>query len=161
MDLSKILTIAGKGGLYSVVSQSKNGFIVESLTDGKKIPVFASNQSSSLEDISVFTKAEDIPLKQVLWKIYQKEDGQPAIDTKIASNQQLRDYFREVLPEFDEERVYNSDIKKVIAWYNLLVQKDLISDPNLEEQADESSEEQTQNPEEQETSEGASEEKSE
>lgn len=135
MDLSKILTIAGKAGLYSVVSQSKTGLIVESLEDGKKIPVFASHQTSSLEDISLFTYGEDIPLKEVLWKIHEKENGKPAIDPKSPSNE-LKKYLESVLPEFDKERVYTSDIKKLLLWYNILLEKGMITAPE-EEQAEE------------------------
>lgn len=131
MDLSKILTIAGKGGLFSVVSQTKNGLIVESLVDGKKTPIFASHQTSSLEDISIFTYGEDIPLKEVLWKIHEKEQGKPAPNPK-SSAAELKAYFETVLPEYDKERVYVSDIKKVLSWYNLLLEKGLITPPQEE-----------------------------
>lgn len=111
-----------------MVSQTKTGLVVESLADGKKMPVFASHQTSALEDISIFTYGEDISLKKVLWKIHQKEDGKPAISSK-ASSEELKAYFQEVLPEYDKERVYVSDIKKVISWYNLLLEKNLITEP--------------------------------
>ncbi len=120
MDLSKILTIAGKSGLYKVVSQTSNGVIVESLSDGKKMPVFASHRSSSLEDISLFTLSEDKPLKEVLWEIYKKEDGKPAIDPK-SDPDKLKSYFEEVLPDYDKDRVYTSDKKKVLTWYHILL----------------------------------------
>jgi hypothetical protein len=143
MDLSKILAISGKSGLFKIVSQTKGGLIVESLTDGKKIPVFASHRSSVLEDISMFTYGEDVPLKNVLWSIFQKEDGkQASIDPKADGNQ-LRDYFESVLQDHDKERVYTSDIKKVIGWYNQLLEHNLITEPKEEnsEESAESSEE--------------------
>jgi hypothetical protein len=139
MDLSKILAISGKSGLFKIVSQTKGGLIVESLTDGKKIPVFASHRSSVLEDISMFTYGEDVPLKNVLWSIFQKEEGkQASIDPKADGNQ-LRDYFESVLQDHDKERVYTSDIKKLIGWYNQLLEHNLITEP-LEEKADETAE---------------------
>jgi hypothetical protein len=136
MDLSKIMAISGKSGLFKIISQARGGLIVESLTDGKKMPVFASHRSSVLEDISMFTYTEDIPLKNVLWSIFQKEDGKEiSIDLK-ADGSVLYDYFQSVLPEFDKDRVYPSDIKKVLVWYNQLLQHDLISEPKDEEEAE-------------------------
>ena len=134
MDLSNILTISGKSGLYKVISQTKSGLVAESLTDGKKIPVFLSDRSSALEDISIFTQTEDVPLKEVLLKIFEKEDGKPCIDPK-EDPAKLKDYFESILPDYDQERVYISDIKKVFAWYNLLLSKDMIKpeEPEKEE----------------------------
>ncbi len=132
MDLSKILAISGKNGLFKVVSQSKTGLIVESLTDGKKLPVFASDRSSSLDDISIFTYGEDLPLKEILLRIFEKEEGKPTLDAK-SKPEELKAYFEGIVPEYDKERVYQSDIKKLISWYNLLVEKDLISKPEAEE----------------------------
>jgi len=141
MDLSKIMAISGKSGLFKIISQARGGLIVESLSDGKKMPVFASHRSSVLEDISMFTYTEDIPLKNVLWSIFQKEDGREvSIDLK-ADGSALYDYFESVLPEFDKDRVYPSDIKKVLAWYNQLLQHDLISEPKEEEEAEAEKEE--------------------
>lgn len=141
MDLSKIMAISGKGGLFKIVSQTKGGLIVESLTDGKKMPVFATHRSSVLEDISMFTYTEDIPLKNVLWSIHQKEEGKKAsIDLK-ADGKELFDYFESVLPDFDRDRVYPSDVKKVLQWYNLLLEHELISEPLEEEQQQEDQEE--------------------
>jgi len=142
MDLSKILTISGKSGLFKVVSQTKNGLVVESLVDGKKIPVFVSDRSSALEDISIFTVTEDIPLKQVLLKIFEKEDGKPCIDPK-EDPAKLKAYFETILPDYDPDRVYISDIKKLFAWYNLLLEKEMITpeEPEKEEKEAENSEE--------------------
>lgn len=134
MDLSKILAISGKSGLFKIISQTRGGLIVESLSDGKKIPVFAAHRSSVLDDISMFTYTEDVPLKKVLWSIYQKEDGKEiSIDIKSDGNV-LFDYFESVLPDFDRDRVYASDIKKVLAWYNQLLEHDMISEPKDEEE---------------------------
>ncbi len=130
MDLSNILTIIGKSGLFKVVSQTKNGLVVESLTDGKKIPVFLSDRSSALEDISIFTITEDIPLKEVFLKIFEKEEGKPCIDPKENAGK-LKAYFETILPDYDQERVYISDIKKVFAWYNLLLEKGMITPEEL------------------------------
>lgn len=132
MDLSKILTVSGKSGLFKVVSQTKSGLVVESLNDGKKIPVFLSDRSSALEDISIFTLTEDIPLKDVLLKIFDKEEGKPCIDAK-EDPAKLKAYFETILPDYDRERVYISDIKKVFAWYNLLLEKEMITPEEPEE----------------------------
>ncbi len=125
MDLSKIMTISGKGGLFTLVAQTKTGAIVESMTDGKRFPVFTHEKMSSLEEISVFTTGEDAPLKDVLKKMYEKQEGKAAIDPK-SDGAILRQFFAEVLPEFDQDRVYTSDIKKIIAWYNQLIEKNLL-----------------------------------
>ncbi|MFP4287617.1 MAG: DUF5606 domain-containing protein [Bacteroidota bacterium] len=141
MDLSKILAISGKGGLFKIVSQSKGAIIVESLKEKKKFPVFAAHRSSVLEEISVFTNDEDVPLKDVLWKIYQKENGgKVSINIKSEGNV-LLDYFEEVLPDFDKDRVYPSDIKKILGWYNILLENDLISEPKDENKDKETEEE--------------------
>lgn len=132
MDLSKILAISGKGGLFKIVSQSKGAIIVESLKEKKKFPVFATHRSSVLEEISVFTNDDDVPLKNVLWNIYQKEDGKKvSVDIK-SEGSILLNYFEEILPDFDKDRVYPSDIKKILGWYNILLENDLISEPKDE-----------------------------
>jgi len=107
------------GGLYKVVAQSKNGFIVESLTDSKRIPINSSQRISTLVDIAVFTTNEDMPLKEVFKKIQAADGGKLTVDPK-ADQAVLKDYFKKVVPEFDEERVYASDIKKILTWYDLL-----------------------------------------
>ena len=141
MDLSKIMSISGKSGLFKIVSQSRGSVIVESMTDGKKMPVFTTHRSSVLEDISMFTNDEDIPLKDVLWNIHQKEEGKAvSIDPK-SGQEQLKAWFEEVLPDYDRERVYPSDIKKVISWYNLLLENQLIAEPVKEETEGENAEE--------------------
>lgn len=132
MDLSKILSIAGKPGLYSMVSSTKNGVLVESLVDGKRIPAFSHERISSLEEISVFTEIEDVPLKQIFHSMYNITNQQQALSHK-SSTTELAAFFESVLPEYDRDRVYASDIKKIVQWYNLLQAKGLI---DLEEPTD-------------------------
>ena len=130
MKLDKVLSISGKPGLYELKTQTRDGFLAESLIDGKKIPVSMRNNVSILSEIAIYTYSEEIPLREVFQKIYEKEDGKPSIDHKSSKNI-LTDYFREILPEYDEDRVYPSDIKKIIQWYNLLISKNItdFSDP--------------------------------
>tara|TARA_R110001592_G_scaffold307299_2_gene580517 strand:- start:11259 stop:11702 length:444 start_codon:yes stop_codon:yes gene_type:complete len=125
MDLQGIISVSGKPGLYKIVSRSRGGIIVESLIDGKKMPVHSANKVSALEDISMYTYEEDVPLKVILQKIFAHTDGKEALDPK-SDNAELFDFFRAVEPEFDEERVYASDLKKLFAWYNLLLSKGLV-----------------------------------
>ena len=119
-----ILAIAGKPGLYKLVSRGKNNLIVETLDEAhRRMPAFATDRITSLADIAMFTETEDVPLMKVLESMKKLEDGKKSnIDIKKASGDELRDYFSKVLPEFDRERVHNSDIKKLIQWYNILVQ---------------------------------------
>jgi len=142
MDLSKILSIAGKPGLYQMISQSKSGLIVESLVDGRRIPAFSHERISSLEEISIFTETDDAPLKEVLTDIFKKEDGKKTISHK-SSAKELKELLSSVLPDYDEDRVYVSDIKKMISWYNLLVEKNLIDleEPKKAEEKESSEEE--------------------
>jgi len=134
MKLDKVLSISGKPGLYKLIAQTRGGFLAESFLDGKKMPVSMRNNVSILSEIAIYTYTEEIPLREVLQSILDKEDGQKAIDHK-SSKKDLIDYFRDILPEYDEDRVYASDIKKIIQWYNLLVSKDItdFSDPKAEE----------------------------
>jgi hypothetical protein len=125
MDLSKILSIAGKNGLFKVVSQAKNAVIVESLVDGKRFPAFGNEKISSLEEISVFTTGDDISLKDVFKAFHTSLEGKPAIDSK-SDNASLKNFFLEMVPDFDQERVYVSDIKKMISWYNMLLEHNLL-----------------------------------
>ncbi|MEI7499499.1 MAG: DUF5606 domain-containing protein [Bacteroidota bacterium] len=125
MDLSKILSVAGKNGLFKVVSQSKNAVIVESLIDGKRFPAFGHEKISSLEEISVFTTGDDISLKEVFKAFYIKLEGKPAIDSK-SDNKDLKAFFLEMIPDYDQNRVYVSDIKKMVIWFNMLLQKNLL-----------------------------------
>lgn len=119
MNLTGIISISGKPGLFKVVAQGKNNIIVESLIDGKKSPAYSTDRISALEDISIYTYEEDVPLKDVYSEIYKKENGKKTISHKESLNK-LTAYLLEVLPNYDEDRVYPSDIKKLFQWYNLL-----------------------------------------
>jgi hypothetical protein len=125
MDLSKILSITGKPGLYLILSQTKSGALVESLLDKKRFPVFINEKISTLSEISIFTIEEDISLKEVLHSIYKKENGGKCIDSK-SDNNALKNYMLEVLPNYDQDRVYVSDMKKLFSWYNLLQSVDML-----------------------------------
>jgi len=119
--LKEILSVTGKPGLFKLVSQGKNMLIVESLIDGKRIPAYTKDKVVSLGDIAIFTENAEVPLGQVLESVKAKENGGIcSIDPK-ADNDKLRKYMVEVLPEYDRDRVYPSDIRKMIAWYNLLI----------------------------------------
>lgn len=130
MKLKDILAIGGRPGLYRYIAQSKNGIIAESLTEKKRIPVYTSDKVSALEDIAIFTETDEVKLSEVFSKIFEKENGGKAIDPK-SSGDQLKEYFGELLPDYDRERVYTSDIKKVFSWYNQLHDLDML---NIEEE---------------------------
>jgi hypothetical protein len=138
--LKGILAISGQRGLFKLVSQAKNSIIVESLIDGKRMPAYATSRISALEDISIYTEDEDVKLADVFKSVYEKEDGGMAISPK-SSGSELKGYFEEILPLYDKDRVYVSDIKKVLSWYNILIENKLF-DPNAveEEEATEESE---------------------
>jgi len=126
MNLDKILSISGKPGLYALKVQTRTGFVAESLLDGKKSTVGLKVNVSLLSEISIYTLNEEKPLAEVMRNIAIKEDNGPAISHK-EDNAKLVAYFTEILPEYDSERVYPSDIKKVLNWYNLLQSKGLVS----------------------------------
>jgi hypothetical protein len=140
MDLSKILAISGKPGLYMMLSETKTGLLVEAMDTKKRFPVFAHEKISSLEEISIFTEDEDLPLKEVLKKIYDSLEGKKAPDHK-SDPKELKAFFKEAVPEYDEERVYNSDIKKVIHWYNQLHEHKMLDFTAEEEEEEEKKEE--------------------
>lgn len=119
MNLSGIIAISGKSGLYKVVAQGKNNLIVELIGEKKRFPAYATDRISALEDISIYTYEDDIPLKEVYKSIFTKENGQAAPSHK-APIKELEAYLEEVLPNYDRERVYPSDIKKLYQWYNIL-----------------------------------------
>ena len=124
MEFNKIISVAGKPGLFHAISQTKTGFIVESLVDKKRFPIPSTNNVSLLENIAIYTYEEEVHLLTVFKTIYEKNEGKETISHK-ESGQKLTAYFSEILPEYDEERVYTSNIKKVIQWYNLLVKSGL------------------------------------
>jgi len=133
MNLEKILSISGKPGLYALKVQTRTGFLAESLVDGKKISVGLKVNVSLLSEISIYTINEEKPLAEVMRNIAIKENEGPAISHK-EDNATLIAYFLEILPEYDSERVYPSDIKKVLSWYNLLQSKGMVSkdEPKIE-----------------------------
>ena len=119
--IRKIVSIAGKPGLYQLVAHAKNMLIVEALATKKRMPVYAHDKVISLADISIYTTEGDVPLPQVLQKVADKADAKPVDVKALGADQNIRDYFEEVLPAFDKERVYTTDIKKLLSWYNILV----------------------------------------
>lgn len=136
--LSKILAIAGKPGLFKLISGSKRMIIVESLLDGKRGPVYGNAQVNALSDIAMYTEDEEVALREVFAAIQAKEGTNPiAIDTKTATADQLHAYMAEVLPTYDRDRVHNSDIKKLIQWYNLLLKNNLTDFSAPSEESDE------------------------
>lgn len=121
--LKKILSVSGKPGLYQMVSQGKNMLIIESLTDKKRIPAYARDKVISLGDIAIYTNEKEVPLYEILSSVKQKENGQKvSIELSKASPDELRAYLAELLPDFDRERVYPTDIKRLLTWYNLLLE---------------------------------------
>ena len=146
MDLTKIVSISGKPGLFLVSGQGKNSVVVESLLDGKRFPAFAQDRMSSLEEISIFTTTEDMPLKQVFKNIHEKMGETLDFEAKKLSTDELKEKFGEVVPDFDEEAVYPSDMKKVFNWYKLLSEKEMLD--FTEEEVEEEKEETPETPEE-------------
>ena len=134
MNLAGIISISGKPGLSKIVSQTRTGLIVESLIDGKRSPVHGAERVSSLEDISIYTYEEDVLLKDVFEKMFKAADGGAVLSHK-SSAAELSAYLKEVFPNYDEEKVYASDIKKLIQWYNLLQSKDLLKLEDEKEEA--------------------------
>ena len=121
MEFSKIISVTGKPGLFQVISQSKNAIIAESLTDKKRLAINATQNVSLLENIAIYTYEEDMPLLEVFKAISEKTEGKKALSHKESGNK-LTSFFTEVLPNYDDERVYTSNIKKVIQWFNLLIE---------------------------------------
>ena len=121
MTLDKILSISGKPGLYKLLTQTRSGFVGESLLDGKRLSVGIRNNVSVLSEIAIYTLEEEIPLREVFQKIKEKEKGAKTSVSHKDDKLKLEEYFFEVLPNYDEDRVYPSDIKKIVQWYNILV----------------------------------------
>jgi len=136
IQLKDILAISGKGSLYKLVAQARNGIVVESLEDKKRHVAPATARVSSLEDIAIFTKEEEVPLADIFFMIHEKSEGKEILSHK-APVDELKSYFRELVPEYDEERVYVSDIKKVFQWYNQLNQNGLLEVIDKEEDKEE------------------------
>lgn len=119
--LKTILAISGKPGLYKLISQGKNMLIVESLVNGKRLPAYGRDKIISLGDIAIYTSDEDKPLGDVLESLKEKAEGKPVDVKALGDDAGIRAYFKEVLPDFDDDRVYTADIKKVLSWYNVLI----------------------------------------
>lgn len=126
MGLEKVLAISGKPGLYKLLTQTRGGFVAESLIDKKRITVSLQQNVSVLSEIAIYTLGEEIPLKDVLAKIKEKENGEQTSVKPKDDKDKLEAYFFDVLPDYDEDRVYASDIKKIIRWYNLLHQHNML-----------------------------------
>ena len=142
--LKKILSISGRPGLYKLISYGKNMLLVEGLTDGHRFPVHSRERVMSLGDISIFTTSEDLPLSQVFENVGKKFENK-AIDTKAYSTpDQLQEFMKSVLENWDEERVHNSDIKKIISWYNLLVNAGITDFTAKDEEEEANNEEKTE-----------------
>ena len=133
MNLEKILAISGKPGLYSLKVQTRTGFVAESFIDGKRITVGMKSNVSLLSEISVYTYDAEKPLAEVIKAIAVKQNCEPTLSEK-ESNNVLEEYFKEILPNYDQDRVYASDIKKILKWYNMLQAKGLIDleEPKIE-----------------------------
>jgi hypothetical protein len=133
LNLESIISVTGKPGLYKVLSQIKNGLIVESIIDGKRTPIHATDKVSALSDISIYTNDGYMPLEEIYEVIYKKTDGKAAVNHK-ATAAELKSFMTEVVPNYDEDRVYNSDLKKLFQWFNMLAEKGLLV-PNSEDKA--------------------------
>lgn len=133
--LKQVLSISGKPGLYKLISYGKNMIIVEELTDKKRFPAYAHDKIISLGDIAVYTSGDEVPLTEVMETISKKYDGKALNAAEYKTKEQLQKFFVEILPEYDTERVYNTDIKKIISWYNTLVNAGIteFAEPKAEE----------------------------
>lgn len=128
MGLDKILSISGKPGLFKIITQTRGGFVAESLIDKKKVSVNMHSNVSVLSEIAIYTLTEEVPLREVFNKIKEKENGKSTSINHKDSKDVLEEYFFDVLPDYDEDRVYASDIKKIVQWYNLLQAQNLLND---------------------------------
>ena len=138
MNLKDILAISGEGTLFKFIAQGKNAVIVENLETGRRISAGATAKVSALEEIAIFTTGEDLPLGKVMDRIWEKENGGEAVSHKLP-DAELKKYFTEMLPEYDRTRVYTSDIKKVLHWYNILHKLNLLvkeEEPKAETEAE-------------------------
>jgi len=132
MNLKDILSISGHSGLYKYISQGRQGIIVESFADKKRTCIYTTHKVTTLEDIAIYTSDKEVPLADIFKKIFEKENGKEAINHK-SSDEELKNYMAGILPDYDRERVYVSDIKKVVTWYNILHKHDLLKFDDEEE----------------------------
>ena len=137
MDLTSIFSIAGKPGLYQLVTQSKSGVLVQNLEDGKKVHADASSKISGLSDISIYTETEEKLLTEVLLAAKSHFDGKPFEINLSKETAKMVETFETILPNYDKDRVYNSDIKKIFKWYNILLASDLLTEEAVEEKSEE------------------------
>ena len=138
--LKRILSISGRKGLYRLVKQGRKMLIVESLVDGKRMPAYGSDKIISLGDVSMYTTTDDVPLSKVLTLLKEKTGGKPVDVDALGSDKSVRDYFGTVLTDFDDERVYTTDIRKLFHWYNVLISAgitDFAEEENPEEKSEE------------------------
>jgi hypothetical protein len=130
MFLDGILAISGQPGLYKLVSKGKNNVIVESLSTGKRMPAFATSRISTLEDVAIYTEDEDVSLRVVLISVFEKYEGKQVLSSK-ATNRELLELLESVLPSYDKDRVYVSDVKKLVNWYNTLIEHKILIKENI------------------------------
>ena len=123
--LKNILSVTGKPGLYKLLSGNKKMIIAESLIDGKNSPVHSHEKVISLADIAIYTDTKEVPLREVFATLLEKSEGKESLDSKVSSTDELKKHFATVLPDYDRDRVHNSDIKKIYAWYNLLIKNNI------------------------------------
>lgn len=145
MKLDDILAIGGKPGLYQLVKGTRQGAIVESLLDGKRMPVSQRADVSALSDIAIYTYSEELPLTEVYDKLYAKLNGEKAIEVKKASGEDLKNFMLDFMEDYDQERVYTSHLKKLFAWYNLLHEKGLLNRAEAGAEAEAEAEEKEEN----------------
>ena len=131
MKLEGIINVSGKPGLFKIISRSNNTIIIESLTDQKRTAIYSHNQANLLDEIGIYTYNDTVPISDIFTEIAKKTSCGPSINHK-SSKDELMNYFRDILPEYDEDRVYISDIKKVIQWYNIMQSVNLIKSSNKE-----------------------------
>lgn len=139
MKIEKVIAISGKPGLYNLITQTKTGFIAENLENGKKTSISSNYNVSLLSNIAIYTSTDEVPLGEIYDIIYKKENGGEAISHK-SSEKELRAYMAEILPDYDEGRVYKSDLKKLFQWYNLLLKNDMLSPEDEEDDKEEEDE---------------------
>jgi len=147
MDLTDIITISGKSGLYTIIGQTKSNVIVESIADGKRFPTFSSNRISALKDISIYTNDGEASLSDIYQKIHEKENGKECISHNEPTDK-LYAYLEEILPDYDKDQVYTSDIKKLFQWYNLLHKAEKLKLTKSDDKADNKAKQEEKSPEE-------------
>jgi hypothetical protein len=143
MALEEILSVSGKPGLYRLVGQMKNGIIVEGIADGKRFPVHGSAKVSALEEISIYTDEEEVPLKDIFKNIFEKQGGKAGPDHK-GDQKEVKKFFETILPNYDKERVYISDMAKVVKWYNILIENNAYDPKEAEEEKKEAETEESE-----------------